>query len=468
MQISFHGAARTVTGSKHLLELEDGRKVLLDCGMFQGHGADTDPLNRHLGFDPQELSFVILSHAHIDHSGLLPLLAKEGYEGPIYCTPATRDLCVIMLADTAHIQENDAVYINRKRKHNGLPGLKPIYRMEHVEAVMKQFCTVPYDKPFRIDDGIELRFTDSGHILGSAAINLVIQEKGKPVRICFTGDIGRPDDLLLRAPSPIPQPDILICESTYGNRLHEDREISHKRLLEIVLDTCVQRGGKLVIPAFSLGRTQELVYALNNLHNAGQLPPIPVYVDSPLSVNATVIMRTHMECFNDDLRKMLQNDPDPFGFDQLHYVQRAEDSIRLNEQKEPMIILSASGMAEAGRIKHHIRNTIESPQNTILLVGYCTPDSLGGRLAAGAKEVRIFGKLFSVNAHVEQLNAYSAHADYREMLQYLSGVDSKQVRQTFLVHGEYDVQHEWRQKLEAVGFGNIEIPDMHSSWEIRA
>ncbi len=468
MKITFHGAARTVTGSKHLLELEDGRKILLDCGMFQGHGADTDPLNRHLGFDPKELSQVILSHAHIDHSGLLPLLAKEGYEGNIYCTPATRDLCAIMLADTAHIQEYDSVYINRKRKQNGLPGVKPIYRMEHVEAVMQQFCTVPYEKNYKVDDGLELRFTDSGHILGSAAVNLTIREKGKVTQLCFTGDIGRPDDLLLRAPSPFPQPDVLICESTYGNRKHEDREISQKRLLEIVLETCIQRSGKLVIPAFSLGRTQELVYALNNLHNAGLLPPIPVYVDSPLSVNATVIMRAHMDCFNNELRKMLQNDPDPFGFDQLHYIQRAEDSMKLNEMKEPMIILSASGMAEAGRIKHHIRNTVESAQNTILLVGYCTPDSLGGRLGAGAKEVRIFGKPYSVNARVEQLNAYSAHADYEEMLQYLSCIESRKVKHTFLVHGDYDVQHDWRQKLEAAGFGNIEIPDMHSSWEITA
>lgn len=466
MQLSFHGAARTVTGSKHLIELNDGRKILLDCGMFQGHGKDTDPMNRHLGFDPTTLTHVILSHAHIDHSGLLPLLAKEGYEGTIYCTPATRDLCAIMLADTAHIQENDAVYINRKRKSSGLPGVKPIYRMEHVEAVMQQFCTVPYDKTHKIDDGIELRFTDSGHILGSAAISLTIQEQEKKTHLCFTGDIGRPDDLLLKVPAPFPQPDVLICESTYGNRLHEDREISQKRLLEIVLDTCIQRKGKLVIPAFSLGRTQELVYALNNLHNSGQLPPLPVYVDSPLSVNATVIMRAHMECFNEDLRKLLQNDPDPFGFDQLHYIQRAEDSMKLNSMREPMIIISASGMAEAGRIKHHIRNTIEGAENTILLVGYCTPDSLGGRLGAGAKEVRIFGKPFAVNAQVEQLNAYSAHADYREMLHYLGNIDSSKVRKTFLVHGDYDVQHAWRSKLEAVGFRNIEIPDMHSSWDI--
>lgn len=466
MKISFHGAARTVTGSKHLLQLNNGMKILLDCGFFQGLGAETDTLNRHFGFEPSEVDILILSHAHIDHSGNIPLLVKQGFNGKIYCTSATQDLAAIMLADTAHIQENDLRYINTKREAKKRPPLQPIYSIDDVDAAMELFFSIPYRKEVEIAPDVKLTFTDSGHILGAAAINLKIKEDGKEFNLTFTGDIGRPNDKILKAPAPFPQADYLICESTYGNRLHESLEKTEQKLLEIVRETCVEKKGKLIIPAFSLGRTQEVVYALNNLRNAGQLPDIPVYVDSPLSVNATSIMKAHPECFNPDILKSLRVDPDPFGFDTLHYIQQAKDSIALNDLDKPMIIISASGMADAGRIKHHIKNSLKDRRNTILIVGYCTPESLGGRLAAGEKEVRIFGKQYSVNCDVYQVSSYSAHGDYKEMLDYLACQDASKVKEMYLVHGEYETQVEWREKLFAAGFKNISIPEMHSTYEI--
>jgi metallo-beta-lactamase family protein len=462
MQITFHGAARTVTGSKHLLTLANGQKLLLDCGFFQGHGSDTDEMNRHFGFNPSEIDHMILSHAHIDHSGNIPNLVKQGFKGNIYCTPATRDLCVIMLADTAHIQENDLKYINRAREAKGYDIIKPIYSMKDVDEAMNHFVTVPYRKAFKINDNIQFTFTDSGHILGAAGINLSIRENEKTSRIFFSGDIGRPNDKILKAPESFPQADYIICESTYGNRLHESSEETENRLLEIILETCLVKKGKIIIPAFSLGRTQEIVYALNNLKNAGKIPSLKVFVDSPLSINATTIMRMHPECFNAAMMKSLRSDDNPFGFDNLTYVQSSVESKKLNDLHEPCIIISASGMAEAGRIKHHIKNNIGDSRNTILIVGFCTPGSLGGRLAAKEKEVSIFGKKYEVKARVEVMNSYSAHADYDEMLDYLSCQKHDEVKKIFLVHGEYDVQVDWREKLLKYGFKNVEIPEIKS------
>lgn len=460
MQITFHGAARTVTGSKHLVTLSNGKKLLLDCGFFQGHGSDTDELNRRFNFNPAEIDYLVLSHAHIDHSGNIPNLVKQGFKGSIYCTPATHDLCVVMLADTAHIQANDLKYINRAREKKGYEFIKPIYDLKDVEDALNLFVTIPYGKTFLINDDIRLLFTDSGHIPGAAGVNLTIRDNGKDIRLFFSGDIGRPHDKILKAPEPFPQADYIICESTYGNRLHESPEKTESRLQEIITETCIFHKGKVIIPAFSLGRTQEIVYALNNLKNAGRLPKLKVFVDSPLSISATGIMRRHPECFNAEMIESLRTDSDPFGFDELTYVQSAEESKKLNELREPCIIISASGMAEAGRIKHHIKNNISNPSNTILMVGYCTPESLGGRLAAGIKEVSIFGKEYAVKARVEVMNSYSAHADYKEMLDYLSCQKQDQVKKIFLVHGEYDVQLEWSAKLKNAGFKNIEIPEM--------
>ena len=466
MTITFHGAARTVTGSKHLIQMDDGRQILLDCGFFQGRGANTDSLNRHFGFDPAKIDFLILSHAHIDHSGNIPNLVKQSFEGKIFCTAATRDLCAIMLADSAHIQEYDVKYLNKKREREHKSILKPLYTIDDVAEALNFFHTIPFNKKTELAPGINVEFRHSGHILGAAAINLELKEKHQIKRIFFSGDIGRPNDKILKRPEAFPQADYIICESTYGNRLHDDPEKTEKRLLEIVTQTCVTNHGKLIIPAFSLGRTQEIVFALNNLANKKLLPKIKVFVDSPLAISATGIMQAHTECFNDEIKKSMRDDPDPFGFENLSYVRKAEDSIKLNTSKEPMIIISASGMAEAGRVKHHIHNNIENPKNTILIVGYCTPDSLGGRLVNKAKEVSIFGKIHIVKAKVEILNSYSAHADYNEMLDYLSCQDAAKVRKMFLVHGDYDVQHEWREKLIAKGFKSIEIPEMESSWKL--
>ncbi|MBP6335345.1 MAG: MBL fold metallo-hydrolase [Bacteroidia bacterium] len=466
MNITFYGAARTVTGSKHLITLDDGRKILLDCGFFQGRGADTDAQNRHFGFDPTEVDYLILSHAHIDHSGSIPYLVKQGFNGKIYSTAATRDLCAIMLADSAHIQEYDITYINKRRERDGKSLLKPMYTMKDVSDAMDYFHTIPFNKIEQIEKGIELEFTHSGHILGAAAVNLIIHENKKRKRVFFSGDIGRSTDKILKQPATFKQADYIICESTYGDRLHESTEKTEQRLLDIVTETCVNKKGKLIIPAFSLGRTQEIVYALNNLSNAKKLPNIKVFVDSPLAINATGIMQAHPECFNDEMREKLQTDPNPFGFDNLFYIRAAEDSIKLNNNKEPMIIISASGMAEAGRIKHHIKNNIGNPNCTILIVGYCTPDSLGGRLSRGITEVGIFGKVYPVRANVEVLNSYSAHADYNEMLDYLSCQEPSQVRKTFLVHGEYDSQLKWKEKLQQKGFAHIEIPELNSKWQL--
>lgn len=459
MQIDFFGAARTVTGSKHLISLSDGKKILLDCGMYQGMGKETDPLNRHFGFDPREIDAVILSHAHIDHSGLLPRLVNEGFKGKIYCTPATLDLCEIMLKDSARIQEADVKFLNKKRDKKGLDRLNPLYTEEDVEKCLKHFVTVGFDQSTRVFGNVELLFTDNGHILGSAAVFLTIQDDEKEHKIAFTGDIGRYSSPLLNDPKSFPQCDILICESTYGDRLHDTVEDSAQHLLEIINETCVRRKGRLIIPAFSLGRTQELVYSLNMLDQHGLLPKIKIYVDSPLSYSATNIVRKHVDCLNERVRKTAEQDPDPFGFEHLVYITDKRDSQALNENNEPCVIISASGMAEAGRIRHHIAHAISHPQNTILMVGYAEPHSLGGQLRAGKTEVKIFGELHSVRAEVKIIDSFSAHADYKEMLRYLSCQDASKIKKVFLVHGDYEAQTAWKERLHDQGFRNIEIPD---------
>lgn len=460
MRITFYGAAQTVTGSKHLIATERNRKILLDCGLFQNKGGDNEELNRHFGFNPAEVDYLILSHAHIDHSGNIPQLVRQGFNGPVYCTPATRDLCKIMLLDSAHIQENDAVYLNKKRIKAGQSKINPIYTEADVYAALQHFVTVPLNRWTDIDPHIRLLFTDAGHILGSAAINLELDEADGLKKLFFSGDTGRFQDVILRPPQQFPQADYIITESTYGDRLHEPSTEAEDHLQKIVADTCVTRKGKLIIPAFSLGRTQEIVYALNRLFNRGLLPSIHVYVDSPLAISATEVMRKYTESFNPEILEEMKKDPDPFGFDKLIYVQDVDSSKALNELKDPCIIISASGMLEAGRIKHHVKNNVSNPENTILIVGFVPPGSLGGRLIEGAGEVRIFGKMYPVRARIEVLDAYSAHADYSELLKYLSCQDAKAVRKVFLVHGEPDAMLKYKQRLEGMGFRDILIP-MH-------
>ncbi|HEU4716982.1 MAG TPA: MBL fold metallo-hydrolase [Bacteroidia bacterium] len=455
--IHFMGAAQTVTGSRHLFGY--GRtKFLLDCGMFQDKISIKADRNLEFGFDPTSVDFVILSHAHIDHSGSLPRLVKLGFRGKIYSTAATRDLCEVMLADSAHIQVSDTEFRNQRRKAKGKPPLEPAYTPEDVKETMTRFQTVGYEQLTEIVPGLKFRFTDAGHILGSAAVSLELKQDDSIIHVTFTGDIGRFHDLILKEPQPFPQADYILCESTYGDRLHEATEDAALLLMNAVRHTCIEKKGKLLIPAFSLGRTQEIVYTLDRMQSNGLLPRIPVYVDSPLSVDATEIMRHHPECFNAEIKTFMEKDPDPFGFRGLKYIQDVNESKALNFSDEPCIIISASGMLDAGRIKHHVRNNIGKKSTTILMAGYCAPNTLGADLLNGDKKVRIFGEMHEVKAEVIALHSYSAHADYKEILRFLGCQDSKKVKTLFLVHGEPEVQQHFRTTLEKEGFANVQIP----------
>lgn len=464
MKLTFCGAARTVTGSKHLLTTDSGKQVLLDCGLFQGEGHNTLPLNNHWGFEPREIAYVILSHAHIDHSGLLPKLYKDGFKGKVYATAGTIALCEIMLLDSARIQESDLKYINKRKIEKREKPIEPLYDEEDAKQVLDNLIELPLNGTKKIDDEVTVSTFESGHIIGSVALFLEIKRQtGETVKLTFTGDIGRKNDAILKGPAPFPQSEYIICESTYGNRLHEVQTDVEAKLLEVVQSTCIEKGGKIVIPAFSIDRTQEIIYALDQLAHDGKLPKIDVYVDSPLSVKATSIMSKHREYFNQDILTYISKDGNPFDFPNLHYVESAEESKKINSNKKPCIIISASGMAEAGRVKHHIKNNIENPNNTILLVGFASESSLAGRIKAGDKEVRIFGEFFTVKARVESMENFSAHGDYNEMLEYLLCQDPSKVRKLFLVHGEYETQKEWAAKLTDKGFLNIAIPEKGES-----
>ncbi|HTM66704.1 MAG TPA: MBL fold metallo-hydrolase [Flavipsychrobacter sp.] len=461
MKISFHGAARTVTGSKHIIHIKPHKKVLLDCGLFQGMGRETIELNSNWGFEPSEIDHVIISHAHIDHIGLLPKLVKDGYKGTIYCTDASEELIKLLLLDSAHIQEADVAYTNKLRKREGRSDVAPLYTQADAESVFPLLQTVPYDTIQQVDEDIELLYTDCGHILGSAAVNLKIKEEGKEVRITFSGDVGRYSDIILRSPQPFPQADFIIMESTYGDKLHDLLTTASEKLLREIENTCLTQKGKLIIPAFSLGRTQELLYLLNRLELERRLPELNYYVDSPLSIKITEIIKQYPECFNRHVKKLLEQDEDVFRFKGLKYVRDVEESIALNTSREPSVIISASGMAEAGRVKHHIKHAIADERNTIMFSGYCEPNSLGGRLKAGANDIKIFGKLYPVRAKVDSIETLSAHGDYEDLSQWLSCQNPKQIQKLFLVHGEYPVQINFRERLLRKGFTDIEIPAQH-------
>jgi metallo-beta-lactamase family protein len=462
MKIAFHGAARTVTGSKHLLTLANGKKYLLDCGLYQGMGKETDELNRDFGFVPSEIDHLILSHAHIDHCGLIPKLIKEGYNGKVYATPATKDLATILMADSAGIQESDLKFLNKTRARQGKPYLSPLYVMEDAVIAAEHLVTVDYGKWFAIDENVQLMYLDAGHIIGSATVHLKIKENGKETRITFSGDLGRYRDIILKSPESFPQADYIIMESTYGNKLHEEVYSSPDALLEWITKTCLQKKGKLIIPAFSVGRTQEILYALNQLEMENRLPDVAYYVDSPLSLEATQVIKSYPQYFNSRVQKILQSDQDPFGFKGLKFVKSVEESKSLNYRKDPLVIISASGMAEAGRVKHHISNNIENSRNSILLTGYCEPNSLGGRLKLHPKEVGIFGQPHEVNAEIGEIKSMSAHGDYQDMSQWLACQDPRQVKKLFLVHGEYDVQLDFKNRLISKGFLDVEIPARHT------
>ena len=461
MKIAFHGAARTVTGSKHLITLKNGKKILLDCGMFQGMGKETDVLNREWGFDPTETDYLILSHAHIDHSGLIPKLVRDGFGGKIFCTPATRELTEVLLEDSAGIQEDEVKYINKRRAAAGQGYLQPLYNTEDAKKASGFFRTVEYGNWFTIEEGIELLYTDVGHIIGSAAVHLKITENNKTTRITFSGDVGRYRDIILRSPQTFPQADYILLESTYGNSLHDQHTTTPNQILQWIEKACLQKKGKLVVPAFSVGRTQEILFALNQLELERRLPDLDYFVDSPLSVKATEIVKEYPQYFNNSIQKILQSDQDPFGFKGLKFIKSVDESKLLNFRNEPCVIISASGMAEGGRVKHHISNTIENSRNTILFTGYCEQHSLGGRLIAGAKEVTIFGAYHQVNAEIGSIRSMSAHGDYEDLSQFLACQNPREVKTLFLVHGEYDVQQDFKNRLLKKDFLDVQIPERH-------
>jgi metallo-beta-lactamase family protein len=465
MKLKFLGAAREVTGSKHLIVTKDNKKLILDCGIYQGKGLETDSLNRQLGFNPEQIDHIILSHAHIDHSGLIPYVYKLGFRGTVVCTNATRDLCSIMLADSGHIQEHDTYTHNKKRARQGLPPLEPLYTKRDAIECMSLFIGVPYNIKFRVNNNIKVKFTNSGHMLGSGVANLEITEDGIIKKLAYTGDIGKSESRILASPKPFPQADYLITESTYGDRLHKDNLQTEKELLGIITNTCVNKGGKLIIPSFAVGRTQDIVYTLNNFYNQNRLPKIDIYVDSPLAVNATDIFRLHPECFNPDILEVMERDPDPFGFNSLFYIKRHEDSKKLNDIKKPCVIISASGMMEAGRVKHHLANSISNPRNTILAVGYCAPSTLGARILRGDKEVSIHGNIYPVKADIKRIDSYSGHGDYKEMIRFLACQDKSLLRNTFIVHGEYQAQKTYESHLKENGFGYTHIPAVGEEFE---
>ncbi|MDY5969928.1 MAG: MBL fold metallo-hydrolase [Bacteroidales bacterium] len=466
MKIEFLGATREVTGSKHLITTKKGLKVLLDCGMFQGKGLETDGMNRDLGFDPKEIDYLVLSHAHIDHSGLIPYIYKLGFNGTVLCTPATRDLCAIMLADAGRIQESDTATFNKKRKTQGLPPVDPIYTEADARACMCCFIGVPYHKQFNIEGEMTLEFFDAGHILGSACTYMEIKDGRRKIKLGYTGDIGRYGKQILKDPEPFPQVDYLITESTYGDRLHENLQDAEKELLMAVLDTCTKKKGKLIIPSFAIGRAQEIIYTLSRLRDKNLLPDIDTYVDSPLSISATNIMKMHTECFNEGLVKLMAYDPDPFGFEKLRYVQSVEESKSLNVKNKTCIIISASGMMEAGRVKHHLANNIDNPKTTILCVGYCEPSTLGAKIMRGESPVSIFGRLYPVRADLRKIEAFSGHGDYEEMLSYLECQKKSKLKRIFIVHGEASVQDAYKNTLLERGYKEVTIPEFRDAVEL--
>ena len=466
MKITFHGAARTVTGSKHLVTLKSNTQILLDCGLFQGMGESTEKLNSYFGFDPKLVTYVVLSHAHIDHCGLLPRLVAEGFQGNIYSTPATMDLARILLMDSAKIQTQDTEYANR-HKPEGEENEEALYTEEDVVKTLGQFKIIDYNQDFKISNELSLLFTDAGHIVGSASVHLTIKEGKEISKLTFSGDVGRYGDLLLKNPQTFPQADYIIIESTYGDSLHKDLEPIENMLLQIINETCIVKKGKVVIPAFSVGRTQELLYALNGLELKNKLPDIAYYVDSPLSIQATQVLKNHPEVYNNGVKEVMKIDEDPFSFKGLKFIETVEESKALNRDNRPCVIISASGMAEGGRVRHHIRNTITNAKNTILMVGYASPDSLAGRLLAGDKTVYLFREDYNVAADIRSIRSMSAHGDYEDLLHFLSCQNPALVQQLFLVHGEYKVQQKFAERVRDHGFKHVSIPEYHQEVECK-
>ena len=465
MKITFYGAARTTTGSMHLVQT-DNQRILLDCGLYQGHRDEAFSRNAHLPFDPKTITSVVLSHAHIDHSGNLPTLVKHGFAGKINCTAATRDLVMLMLRDSARIQEQDAAYLNQKTSRRGLPKVEPLYTIDEAERTLTHLVGHAYGEWFDLPerDGVRVMFHDAGHILGSAITVLEFADNGRTVRLGFTGDLGRPHTLILRDPEIVRGLDYLIMESTYGDREHGALEASQDELARIVRET-VARGGKVIIPSFAVERTQEVVYSLHQKVEAHQVPDVAAMVDSPLAVNATDVFRLHLECLADPVREHILKHDDPFGFGKLKYIRSVDESKALNTLQGSAIIISANGMCEAGRILHHLKNNIEDPRSTILFVGYQAANTLGRRLVDGAKKVKIFGDEFHVRAKIEVVHGFSAHADKSELLTWFAQV-KENLKQVFVVHGEESSSLAFAESLRALGGFTVTVPEPTQTIEL--
>lgn len=455
MKIQFIGGARTVTGSKHLLSI-NGKKILLECGLFQGRRSDTYEKNKNFKFDPKEIDALILSHAHIDHSGNIPNLVKSGFDGPIYTTPATVDLCDIMLKDSAYLQQRDVEWLNKKKR--GPAPAEALYSLEDVERALNNFSGIGYNTATEIFPGIILTYQDAGHILGSAGILLEIEEEGKKIRFGFSGDIGRPEMPIIHDPDYLRDLDVLIMESTYGNRIHTHSDEVEEEVAKVVREV-FDRKGKIIIPAFAVGRTQLLVYVLHKLFDQNRIPEIPIYVDSPLAVNATKVFKDHPECFDRETNRIfLESGIDPFGFGRLKYITTVEQSKELNDIKDPMIIISASGMAEGGRIIHHLANNIGNPNNLVLFVGYAAEHTLARKIMDGMEKVNILGEEHSVKSKIKTMDYFSGHADQNELIDYLRLNPTKKLKNIFLVHGEEEQALPLKEKILQKGYKNVDFP----------
>lgn len=458
MELEFVGAAQTVTGSMHVVHTSHG-SILLDCGLFQGTRRESIERNQHLRCPIQKIAAVVLSHAHIDHSGALPLLYKQGYEGPVFATPATRSLCTVMLRDAAAIQESDARFLNKQNDRDGNDErVEPLYDDEDVVRAIERIIAVPYHTTLPIAPGVQLTFYDAGHVLGSAITVLDIEEGRTKKRLVFTGDLGRANRPILRDPEVPEGADVLVTESTYGNRLHDSVEKMDEDLARVVNAT-IKRGGKVVVPSFALERAQEVIFELKRLKKRGAIPPVRVYVDSPLTVKITDVFKLHPECYDPETRAMLRGNDSPFEFDQLSYIEDKEDSKAISTSPEPCIIISASGMCEAGRVLHHLRATVEDEKNTVLIVGFQAVHTLGRRLVEKRSRVKIFGVERDRRCEVVVLNGFSAHADQKDLLSYAERCREKgNVEQIALVHGDPEPQRVLREKLDDLGFGRVAIP----------
>jgi metallo-beta-lactamase family protein len=465
MKITFCGAAGTTTGSQHLIEV-NGQRILLDCGLYQGRRDEAFEKNRHFRFAPEKIDCVVLSHCHIDHSGNLPNLVHQGFRGHIYSTTATRDLCSIMLPDCAHIQNSDVAFLNKKRKAAGQPLLEPTFQLVDATMALSQFATFGYNRPVWIGDGVQLTFLDAGHVLGSAQVLLDVKDRdtGKQTRLLFSGDIGRPGTELLNDPEPCEDVDVVIMESTYGGRTHELSTDTTAHLAQIIQDT-VKRNGRVIIPAFAVERTQQLLFTLDHLIHEKKLPAVATFVDSPLAVSATEIFRLHLDAMRPEMRETAFTKDQAFGFRGLSLIRDVEDSKELNQREGPAIIISASGMAESGRVLHHLRNNIGDARNTILFVGYCAEQTLGWKIRQGWKKVNILGEEYTVRARVEKLDSFSGHADQPELLEWFDGVSGPKAK-VFLVHGETERSEALREALSLRHAGEVCVATLGMSVEV--